>query len=182
MHKRTFIMLVAAVAVLGLLAVPVSAAERSRTFTLAGTESDPEGFKPDGLDCSIVGGGCGVVVIGSAAYAGGLTGQAAYSLRIGTSSPQPDGVHYTARAHFVRLKTPCGSGAVDVDYRGTYQATNFDPASRNTKLVEHATFRARSGTGDLARITGGWTAILQDHNNGKTDGQYTGSMTCSTRR
>lgn len=181
MSKPAVILLTVAVGVVGLLVVPVGAAERSRTLTFAGTESDPAGFKPDGVSCSIVDGGCGAVVIGNAAYAGGLTGKAAYSLRINLV-PQPDGVHYTGSVHFARLKTPCGTGAVDVDLRGTYQATKFDPASRNTTLIEHASFRAGSGTSDLARMTGTWTAILQDHNNGTTDGRYAGSMTCLTRR
>lgn len=122
-----------------------------------------------------------MVLVGHAAYAGGLTGTGAYVLRFDVV-PRPDGLHYTGSEHFTRLVTPCGAGAVDVDLSGTYQLTTFDAASHTTTTVEHATFRSRSGTGDLANVTGGWMAILREHNDGTNDARYSGSMTCSTRR
>lgn len=161
---------------------PVSAAaQRPQALTFAGTESDPAGIHADGVSCSISAGGCRVVVTGNAAYAGGLTGSGAYFLRI-DPVPQPDGLHYTGGVHFERIVTRCGTGAIDVDLRGVYKAATFDPASHSTTTVENATFRSGSGSGDLSMMTGGWTTILRDHNDGTTDGRYTGSMTCSSPR
>ncbi len=170
--------LLAALGVAGLFAVPVSAAERPTTVKVTGTESDLDGLRPDGAECSVSGGGCHGTAVGRAEYAGGLAGTASYILRL-APDVRPDGVHYAGSAHFDRVVTPCGTGAVDIDFRGVYPPTAFDPATHTTTNKEVQTVRVGSGTGGMAGVTGQWNTILRDHNDTKTDGHYSGFLTCS---
>ena len=179
--RPRIIVLLAALGVLGLLAVPVGATEPPRTVKVTGTLSDSKGLHPDGAACSVSAGGCHAVAVGHVEFAGGVAGKASYILRI-APDVQPDGVHYTGSAHFDRVVTPCGTGALDIDFRGVYQAKTFDPATHTTTNAEKYKVRVGSGTGGLAGVTGAWTSILRDHNDGKTDGRYSGSLTCPARR
>ena len=175
--RPRLVVLLVALGVLGVLAVPAGAAERPRTVKVTGTQSDSEGLKPEGAECSVSAGGCRAVAVGHVEFAGGIAGRASYILRIAPDL-RPDGLHYSGSAHFERVVTPCGTGAVDIDFRGVYQPTTFDPATHTTTNVEEHNVRVGSGTGGLAGVTGTWTSILRDHNDGKTDGRYSGFLTC----
>ena len=182
--RPRLVVLLVALGVLGVLAVPAGAAERPRTVKVTGTQSDSKGFKPDGAECSVSAGGCRVLAVGHVEFAGGIAGRASYILRFGPDL-RPDGFHYTGSVHFERVVTPCGTGALDIDFRGVYQFKTFDPATHSTTSVEEWNVRAGSGTGGMSGVTGTWKAIIRENNDGTTDGVYSGSLTCpgrSTRR
>jgi len=182
--RPRLVVLLVALGVLGVLAVPAGAAERPRTVKVTGTQSDSEGLKPEGAECSVSAGGCHAMFVGHIELAGGVAGRASYILRI-SPDLRPDGAHYTGSVHFERVVTPCGTGAVDIDLRGVYKASTFDPATHSTTSVEEWNVRAGSGTGGMSGVSGTWTSTIRENNDGTTDGVYSGSLTCpgrSTRR
>jgi len=161
---------------LGPTVASASANSHRRTHTINGTESDPAGVQPDGAGCSIAAHGCRVNLTGHANYEGGIRGTAAYVLHV-DPLPQADGLHYTGVAHLDRVTTPCGTGSMDVDLNGVYQTTTVDVATHTTTLIEQGV--VRGGPGHLTGMTGRYTATVRDHNDTKTDGTYTGEVTCA---
>jgi hypothetical protein len=168
--------LLALTGALGMLVAPVAtAAGHGRAVTVRGTESDPDGIRPDGVGCSVADSGCRLNFTGHVTFAGDMRGAAAYALHF-EPIPAADGLHYTGSEHFSALSTPCGTGSVDVDLNGVYQMTTFDVATHTTTIVEHGTFRHASG--GLSGMTGAFTVTINDHNDTTADGRWIGTLTC----